>query len=57
MNLGPVLVLTGSLSGLLWFEAARREGLTVTAWDYARVGAAVGLPALVAATAPLALLA
>ena len=45
--------MTGSLSGLLWRETMRREGLPVSAWEYLRVGARVGLPALVAATAVL----
>lgn len=49
VNLGPVLWVTGSLAGLLWMDIVRREGLRVTAVDYARVGLRVGLPAILAA--------
>jgi arsenical pump membrane protein len=49
VNLGPLLLLTGSLAGLLWQAGARRAGVEVDARRYTRVGAAVGLPAMVAA--------
>ena len=45
--------MTASLSGLLWRETMRREGVPVPALEYLRVGTRVGLPALVAATAVL----
>jgi arsenical pump membrane protein len=54
VNLGPTLLVTASLSGLLWRETMRREGVEVSAGDYFRTGLKVGLPALVAATAVLA---
>lgn len=49
VNLGPLLLLTGSLAALLWQASARRAGVEVDARHYSRVGAAVGLPAMVAA--------
>jgi len=53
VNMGPTVVVTGSLAGLLWLDVARRSGLDVGWRDYARAGALVGLPALVVATAVL----
>ncbi len=53
-NLGPVLAVTGSLSGLLWLTVARREGLAVGAGTYFRVGLVAGTPAFVLATAAFA---
>jgi arsenical pump membrane protein len=49
VNLGPVLWASGSLAGLLWLDIMRREGLHVSLWQYARYGARVGIPALMAA--------
>lgn len=49
VNLGPLLLVTGSVAGLLWQASARRAGVEVDARHYSRVGAAVGLPAMVAA--------
>jgi arsenical pump membrane protein len=49
VNLGPLLLITGSLAGLLWQAGARRAGVEVDARRYTRVGAAVGVPAMVAA--------
>jgi arsenical pump membrane protein len=54
VNMGPTLLVTASLSGLLWRETMQREGVPVSAVAYLRVGLRVGLPALVAATAVLA---
>jgi arsenical pump membrane protein len=48
-NLGPVLVVTGALSGLLWRDTARRLGVPVSARRYSEIGVKVGLPALLAA--------
>jgi arsenical pump membrane protein len=56
VNLGPMLVLTGSLAGLLWQASARRAGVEVDARSYSRVGLAVGLPAMVAGAIVLRLL-
>jgi arsenical pump membrane protein len=52
-NLGPVLLVTGSLSGLLWLTVARNEGLAVGPRAYFRAGLVAGVPALVAATIAL----
>jgi arsenical pump membrane protein len=54
-NLGPVLLVTGSLSGLLWLTVARRDGLPVGPAAYLRVGAIAGLPAFALAAVTLAL--
>jgi arsenical pump membrane protein len=55
VNLGPLLLLTGSLAGLLWQAGARRAGVEIDALRYSRVGAAVGVPAMVAAALVLRL--
>ena len=55
VNLGPLLVLTGSLAGLLWQAGARRAGVEVDALRYSRVGIAVGVPAMAAAALVLRL--
>ncbi len=49
VNLGPTLVLTGSLAGLLWHASARRAGVGISAARYSLVGLAVGVPAMLAA--------
>lgn len=51
VNVAPTLVLTASLSGLLWRDTARRLGVVVSARRYSAVGVRIGLPALVAAGA------
>ena len=51
VNVGPLLVVSGSLSGLLWLDTARRLGVDVDARDYSRIGVRVGVPALAAAGA------
>lgn len=51
VNMGPTLVLTGALSGLLWRNTAASLGVDVTPRRYAAVGLRVGLPALLAAGA------
>ena len=50
-NIGPVLVLSGALSGLLWRDTAAGLGVEVSARRYSYVGLRVGLPALIAAGA------
>lgn len=45
VNMGPVLVVTGSLASLLWLDALRRLGVPVRARDFSRIGVQVGLPA------------
>lgn len=49
VNIGPVLVVSGSLAGLLWIDTARRLGVPVDARRYTVVGLRVGGPALLAA--------
>lgn len=49
VNLGPTLVLTASLSSLLWRDTARALGVDVSARRYSAVGVRVGLPAIVVA--------
>jgi len=56
VNLGPTVLVTGSLAGLLWLDSARRCGLDANAREYARVGLIAGVPALLAAISVLALL-
>jgi arsenical pump membrane protein len=51
IDLGPNLSVTGSLATILWLVALRREGETVSAWQFLRVGAIAMPLALVAALA------
>ncbi|HUM08755.1 MAG TPA: SLC13 family permease [Acidocella sp.] len=55
VDLGPNLSITGSLATLLWLNALRRNGLSVSAWRFLRLGAVVMPPALLAALAALRL--
>ncbi len=50
VNLGPVLVLSGALSSLLWRDTAAALDVHVSARRYTAVGVRVGLPALVVAS-------
>jgi arsenical pump membrane protein len=45
VNMGPVLLVTGSLASLLWLATMRRLGVAARARDFTRYGVAVGLPA------------
>lgn len=56
VDLGPNLSITGSLATLLWLSAVRREGLDMGYWRYARIGACVTTPALLASFAAYTLL-
>ena len=47
VDLGPNLSVTGSLATILWLTALRREGETVTAWQFLKLGTVVMIPALV----------
>jgi arsenical pump membrane protein len=38
IDLGPNLSITGSLATLLWLIAIRREGLSVSGWQFLKVG-------------------
>jgi arsenical pump membrane protein len=49
VDLGPNLSVTGSLATILWLVALRREGQTVTAWSFLRLGCTLMPLALVAA--------
>jgi arsenical pump membrane protein len=48
VNMGPVLVVTGSLASLLWLESVHRLGVAVRPRDFTRFGIRVGLPGAVA---------
>ena len=53
VDLGPNLSVTGSLATILWLVALRREGQTVSAWAFLKLGSLIMLPALLAAIAAL----
>jgi len=44
VNVGPVLLVTGSLASLLWISTVRRLGVSVRARDFTWFGLRVGLP-------------
>ncbi|WP_431209984.1 ArsB/NhaD family transporter [Puia sp. P3] len=48
VDLGPNLSITGSLATILWLTSLRREGITVNAWQFLKLGAIVMFPALIA---------
>jgi arsenical pump membrane protein len=49
VNMGPVLLVTGSLASLLWLSTLHRMGVEVRARDFTRAGLRAGLPAAAAA--------
>jgi arsenical pump membrane protein len=51
VDLGPNLSVTGSLATILWLSALRREGHSVSAWQFLKLGALLMPPALVLALA------
>ncbi len=51
VDLGPNLSVTGSLATILWLTALRREGQSVGAWAFLRLGMLVMPPALLLAIA------
>ncbi|KUM39911.1 arsenic transporter [Pseudomonas sp. EpS/L25] len=53
IDLGPNLSITGSLATLLWLAALRREGLSVSFWQFLKLGTVVMIPALLLALAAL----
>jgi len=55
VDLGPNLSVTGSLATILWLTAIRREGETVSAWAFLKLGLLVMPPALALALAALIL--
>jgi arsenical pump membrane protein len=48
VNMGPVLLATGSLASLLWLDALGRLGVEVRARDFSLAGLRIGLPAAAA---------
>lgn len=46
VDLGPNLSITGSLASILWLSALRRQGETITAWRFLRLGAVMMPPVL-----------
>jgi arsenical pump membrane protein len=51
VDLGPNLSVTGSLATILWLTALRREGQSVSAWAFLKLGLLVMPPALLLAIA------
>jgi arsenical pump membrane protein len=49
LNMGPALVITGALAGLLWRDTAARVGVRCDAWQFTKLGVRIALPAVVAA--------
>jgi len=45
VNMGPVLVVSGSLAGLLWLDVVARLGVPAGPADYTRLGLRIGAPA------------
>jgi arsenical pump membrane protein len=56
VDLGPNLSVTGSLATILWLIALRREGEQISGWRFLKAGLLVMPPALLLATAAVALL-
>ncbi len=55
VDVGPNLSITGSLATILWLTALRREGVSIGAWAFLKIGFVVMLPALAASIAVLVL--
>jgi arsenical pump membrane protein len=53
VDLGPNLSVTGSLATILWLAALRRDGHSVDAWTFLKLGALIMPPALLLALAGL----
>ncbi len=51
VDLGPNLSVTGSLATILWLTALRREGQSVSAWAFLKLGVLVMPPAVLLAIA------
>ena len=56
IDLGPNLSVTGSLATILWLVALRRENITVSAWQFLKLGALVMTVPLLLAIGSLFLL-
>jgi arsenical pump membrane protein len=46
VDLGPNLSVAGSLATILWLIALRRENVTITGWQFFKIGLVVMPPAL-----------
>ena len=55
VDIGPNLSVTGSLATILWLSALKREELSVSTWQFLRLGALVMPPALAVALTGLIL--
>ena len=53
VDLGPNLSVTGSLATILWLNALKREGISIGAWKFLKLGALVMPPALLLALSAL----
>ncbi len=53
VDLGPNPSITGSLATILWLVALRREGITVSAWSFLKLGTLIMTTALLFAIASL----
>jgi arsenical pump membrane protein len=53
VDLGPNLSITGSLATILWLVALRREGQSVSAWAFLKLGALIMTAALLCALGAL----
>ena len=51
VDLGPNLSVTGSLATILWLVALRREGESVSGWQFLKLGCFVMPPALIGSLA------
>lgn len=51
VDMGPVLLVTGSLASLLWLDALGRLGVAARARDFTMAGLQIGLPAAAAGAA------
>jgi arsenical pump membrane protein len=49
VDLGPNLCITGSLASILWLIILRDHGITVTPWQFMRIGALILVPSLAVA--------
>ena len=53
VDIGPNLSVTGSLATILWLNALRREGVSVSSWSFFKIGFLAMPPALLLAIAAL----
>lgn len=56
VNVGPLVLVTGTLAALLWQASLARLGVTISAREFARVGSWVMIPSMSAALLVLVLL-